>query len=161
MESRMMKLAAFTIVGKKETFNMINGENLVKIPEMWQAANEKGGLVDHLLSINDAKIEGVFGVSDVSKTTAENLFFDYWIGVHSTHTTDLTHLEIPAANWIAFEVDGTTPQSIQAGFQQIFSTELQKLHLEAVIPYQVEYYPTKYVDETSTIIEIWIPVEAL
>lgn len=161
MESRMMRLEAFTVVGKKETLNMLNGEHLVKIPEMWNSANEKEGLIDHLLAINDGSIEGVFGISDVSKTSVENMNFDYWIGVHSSHTADLTHIEIPPANWIAFEVDGTTPQSIQAGFQQIFTTELKTHNLEAVIPYQVEFYPPNYVAETSTIIEIWIPIEVL
>lgn len=161
MESKMLNLPTFTVVGKKEIFQMSNGKNLLKIPEIWRIANEKGGLVENLLAINDGNLKGVFGVSDITNTSVENQSFDYWIAVHSSHSADLTHIVIPAAKWISFEVDGMTPQSIQAGFQQIMTTELAELNIKEAMPYQLEYYPPHYVEKTSSLIEIWIPIEAL
>lgn len=161
MESKLFQLDEFTVVGKRERLDLINGEHLQKIPEFWNLAKESGGLIDLLLAINDENIEGVLGISDVSKSGQENLNFDYWIAVNSSHTEDLTHLTIPAARWIAFEVDGVTPQSIQKGFSQIFEQELKVQDLEAVLPYQIEYYPPSYLDNSNTLIEIWIPIEII
>lgn len=161
MQSRLFKLDSFTFVGKREPLDLINGEHLQKIPEIWGLAKEPGGLVDLLLAINNENIEGLLGISDVSKTSQENLTFDYWIGVNSSHIEDLTHLTIPAAHWISFEVDGVTPQSIQKGFSQVFEKELKAHNVEAALPYQIEYYPPNYVENVNTLIEIWIPIEVL
>lgn len=161
MQSRFFKLDSFTVVGKREALNLINGEHLQKIPEFWGLAKQPGGLIDLLLAINNENIEGLLGISDVSKTSQENLIFDYWIGVNSNHIEDLTHLTIPAAQWISFEVDGVTPQSIQKGFNQVFESELKLHDVEVVLPYQIEYYPPNYVENINTMIEIWIPIEVM
>lgn len=161
MQSRIFQLKAFNLVGKKETLNMENDQHLQKIPEIWQLAGSKGGLIDLLLAINDSSIEGLLGVCDTSNTSDEHLFFDYWIGVNSSHTEDLTHMTVPAAKWIAFEVDGSSPAAIQQGFADIFENELAVHNVEAVLPYQIEYYSTHYIDNLNPTIEIWIPIEIM
>lgn len=159
MESRIIKLDAFAVVGKRENFSMINGENFAKIPEMWSKATEKGGLLDHLLAINDGNIEGVMGISDTSKTTKEQPSFDYWIAVNSSLTADLTNLSIPAATWLCFEIDGSSPQTIQESYKQIFNVELKKHGVEAVLPIDIEYYSPEFVEGSTKTIEVWIPIE--
>lgn len=159
MESRIIKLDAFAVVGKRQHFSMVNGKNLVGIPEMWSVATEKGGLLDHLIAINDGNIEGVMGISDTSKTTKEQQSFDYWIAVNSSLTADLTNLSIPAATWLCFEIDGSTPQLIQESYKHIFNVELKKHGVESVLPFDIEYYSPEYVDDATKNIEIWIPIE--
>ncbi|MBQ0138441.1 MAG: effector binding domain-containing protein [Kurthia sp.] len=161
MESRLFKLHSFTVVGKREQLDLVDGEHEQKIPELWNLAKEPGGLVDLLLAINNENIEGILGISDISNSSQENLNFDYWIAVNSSHTEDLTHLTIPAARWISFEIDGVTPQSIQKGFSKVFENGLKSHDLVAALPYQIEYYPPNYLENVNTLMEIWIPIEII
>lgn len=70
----------------------------MKISEFWQQANSPGGLSHHLLALNDGNIEGLLGVC--VSTDAMPPLMDYWIAVDSSHSADVTHLEIPAAKWL-------------------------------------------------------------
>lgn len=157
VDSKIRQLNAFTVVGKKYTVSISNGENLQEIPKFWLEANEADGISSHLLALNNGEIEGMMGISIQKDPTETEM--DYWIAVPSTHTSERTYLEIPASKWLQFELVGAMPEVMQKAFQTIFTEIIPANKWEIALPLQIEYYPPTFTGKDEDTCEIWIPIK--
>src|SRR5690625_1757968 len=118
MQVKIVELKGFQVVGVKQEFSLVNEENLVGIPKMWERVNGEG-TGGRLFKLNNGPVEGVVGVC-VEKDSQS---IDYWIGTpHEGSTPNgLSTLEIPTSKWAIFEVHGPMPDAMSNAWKQIFS----------------------------------------
>jgi len=154
MNYKIVEQAAFTLVGIKQAFSYVDGENLREIPKMWQEAY-LSGTEDRLLELNNGAIRGLLGVC-VDQTEMEEKQMEYWIGTAFDGKTPegLSSITIPASKWSVFEVQGPMPESIQSLWKQIVSEWFPSNPYEhAGIP-ELEVYPGPHHAP-----QIWIPIK--
>lgn len=154
MNYKIVEQAAFTLVGIKQAFSYVDGENLREIPKMWQEAYSSG-TEDRLLELNNGAIRGLLGVC-VDQTEIEEKQMEYWIGTAFDGETPegLSSITIPASKWSVFEVQGPMPESIQSLWKQIVSEWFPSNPYEhAGIP-ELEVYSGPHHAP-----QIWIPIK--
>lgn len=117
MKYKTIKLDTFSVVGVKEFTSVENGGNLAKIPQMWARLPEE--TMNRLGELSNLEPSGVLGVCAGMHDSG----FDYWIAAATTKDcpAGLEKLDIPAAQWLVFEVTGAMPDAIQDGFKRIFN----------------------------------------
>ncbi|MGF9698250.1 AraC family transcriptional regulator [Paenibacillus sp. MABNR03] len=154
MNYKIVEQDEFTLVGIKQAFSYVDGENLREIPKMWQEAYSSG-TEDRLVELNNGAIQGLLGVC-VDKTEIEDKQMEYWIGTayEGEVPEGLASITIPASKWSVFEVQGPMPESIQSLWKQIVSEWFPSNPYEhAGIP-ELEVYPGHHQPP-----QIWIPIK--
>jgi AraC family transcriptional regulator len=116
MQHRIVYLEAFSVIGVKEFTSFENGENFIKVPQMWSRLPAE--TMTKLQALSDLQPSGVLGVCANMRDGG----FDYWIAAASTKEcpAGFEKLDIPAAQWTVFEVVGAMPKAIQDGVKYIF-----------------------------------------
>ncbi|MFS0870009.1 AraC family transcriptional regulator [Paenibacillus xylanilyticus] len=154
MDYKIVEQDEFTLVGIKQAFSYVDGENLREIPKMWQEAYSSG-TEDRLIEINNGAIQGLLGVC-VDETEIQEKQMEYWIGTayEGEVPEGLASITIPASKWSVFEVQGPMPESIQSLWKQIVSEWFPSNPYEhAGIP-ELEVYPGHHQPP-----QIWIPIK--
>ncbi|GGN59637.1 AraC family transcriptional regulator [Oceanobacillus indicireducens] len=155
MQVKIVEREGFQIVGIKQEFSLVNEENLVGIPKMWDEINGDG-TDERLFQLNNGPVEGVVGVC-VEKDSES---IDYWIGTaHEDSAPDgLFTLEIPASKWAIFEVHGPMPDAMQKVWKQIFSEWFPSSGYKHAGTPELEVYSDEDPSSPDLYSEIWIPV---
>ncbi|EZP78266.1 transcription activator effector binding protein [Parageobacillus genomosp. 1] len=158
MKYRVVERDSFQVVGIKREFSLVNGENLVGIPKLWDEVNEDG-TVDLLWKLNNGQIKGVLGVC-VANSDTQKQVMDYWVATeYDGDTPDgLLKLEVPASKWAVFEVHGPMPEAMQKAWKQIFSEWLPSSGYEHAGTPALEVYTDEDPSSPDFYSEIWIPV---
>ncbi|NUU80151.1 AraC family transcriptional regulator [Paenibacillus xylanilyticus] len=154
MNYKIVEQDEFTLVGIKQAFSYVDGENLREIPKIWQEAYSSG-TEDRLVELNNGAIQGLLGVC-VDQTEIEDKQMEYWIGTayEGEVPEGLASITIPASKWSVFEVQGPMPESIQSLWKQIVSEWFPSNPYEhAGIP-ELEVYPGHHQPP-----QIWIPIK--
>jgi len=156
MQVKIVELKGFQIVGVKQEFSLVNEENLVGIPKMWDKINEER-TDEQLFKVNNGPVEGVVGVC----IERDSRSIDYWIGTaHEGSVSDgLFALEIPASKWAIFEVHGPMPDAIQKAWKKIFSEWFPSSGYEHAGTPELEVYSDDDPSSLNLYSEIWIPVK--
>ncbi|MED4971201.1 GyrI-like domain-containing protein [Parageobacillus toebii] len=104
---KIIERDSFQVVGIKREFSLVNGENLVGIPKLWDEVNEDG-TVDLLLKLNNGQIKGVLGVCVTNSGTQSKQVMDYWVATeYDGDTPDgLLKFEVPASKWLYLKFMG-------------------------------------------------------
>ncbi|KAB2334896.1 AraC family transcriptional regulator [Cytobacillus depressus] len=155
MKYKIVEQDAFQVIGIKETFACATKDTDAVIPKLWSRANSDG-TIDSLAQLNNGQIKGLLGITDNNKET-EN-FMDYWIAAaHDGDVPDgFSSLNISAAKWAVFEVQGPIPEAIVNTWKQIFSEWFPSNGYEyAEIP-SLEVYIGSYPNPSC---EIWVPIK--
>ncbi|MBS4192467.1 AraC family transcriptional regulator [Bacillus sp. FJAT-49705] len=158
MKYNVLERESFKVVGIKKGFSVVNDEHLKGIPMMWDQVNSDG-TCDKLASINNGQIKGVLGVC--SAGTNPGVAIDYWVAVEYDGEVPVgfSSLEIPAAKWVVFEVNGPMPEAMQNKWKQIFSEWFPTSgYKQAGIP-ELEVYSDDDANKEDYYSEIWIPVK--
>ncbi|WP_315796042.1 AraC family transcriptional regulator [Paenibacillus sp. BIC5C1] len=154
MNHRIVEQASFTLVGIKQAFSYIDGENLRGIGKMWQDAYTSG-TEDRLFELNNGVIQGLLGVC-VDQNEIQEKQMEYWIATayDGEVPEGLSSFTIPASKWSVFEVEGPMPDSMQRLWKQIISEWFPSNPYEhAGIP-ELEVYPGPHQPP-----QIWIPIK--
>ncbi|SHN58139.1 transcriptional regulator, AraC family [Paenibacillus sp. ov031] len=154
MNHRIVEQAAFTLVGIKQAFSYIDGENLRGIAKMWQDAYTSG-TEDRLFDLNNGVIQGLLGVC-VDQNEIQEKQMEYWIATSYDGEVPegLSSFTIPASKWSVFEVEGPMPESMQRLWKQIISEWFpSNPYKHASIP-ELEVYPGPHQPP-----QIWIPIK--
>lgn len=156
MNYKIVELDAFKVAGIKREFSLVNEQNQVGIPKMWNEVHEDG-INDLLFKINNGSIKGVLGVCVDKSTTA----IDYWIGTtyEGVIHEELDALEIPTSKWAVFEVHGPMPNTMPRVWKQIFSEWLPSSSYEHAGTPELEVYSDEDPDSPDLYSEIWIPLK--
>jgi AraC family transcriptional regulator len=151
MKFRLEKEDELVISGVSRKFSNINGENFIKIPQMWDESMRDGSL-DKISKGSKA----IFGAcydfaSDCSS-------FSYMIG-STTKKTGYEELHITPQLYAKFECVGV--KDLQETTKKIFADWLPNSKYKHANSPELEYYPTKETRDESKKwpCEIWIPVE--
>ena len=147
---------AFEVAGVKREFSLLNEQNLVGIPKMWDEVNADG--TDELLfKLNNGPIKGVLGVCAGKNASA----IDYWIGTayEGEHVDGLSVLEIPASRWAVFEVHGPMPDAMQKVWKQIFAEWFPSSGYAHAGTPELEVYSDEDPSSPDLYSEIWIPIK--
>lgn len=156
MQVKIVEREGFQIVGVKREFSLINEENLVGIPKMWDKINGEG-TDEQLFKLNNGPVEGVVGVC--VENDSESI--DYWIGTahEGSVPNGLSTLEIPTSKWAVFEVHGPMPDAMQKAWKQIFSEWFHSSGYKHAGTPELEVYSDEDPSSPDLYSEIWIPVK--
>lgn len=156
MQVKIVEREGFQIVGVKQEFSLVNEENLVGIPKMWDKINGEG-TDEQLFKLNNGPVEGVVGVC-VEKDSKS---IDYWIGTAhgGSAPNGLSILEIPASKWAVFEVHGPMPDAMPKVWKQIFSEWFPSSGYKHAGTPELEVYSDENPSSPDLYSEIWIPVK--
>src|SRR5699024_12523249 len=118
MQVKIVEREGFQIVGFKQEFSLVNEENLVGIPKIWDKINGEG-TDERLFKLNNGPVEGVVGVC----VEIDSGSIDYWIGSanEGSAPNGLSTWQIPESKWAVVEVHGPLPDAMQKAWKQIFS----------------------------------------
>ena len=157
MKYRLIEKDAFQVVGIKREFSLVNGDNLVGIPKLWDEVNGNG-TCDLLFKLNNGNLKGVLGVCSVI-CGSQNI--DYWVATeyHGEVPEGLNFLAIPASKWAVFEVHGPMPDAMQNAWKQIFTEWFPASGYEHAGTPELEVYPEENPYNQDSYTEIWIPVK--
>jgi AraC family transcriptional regulator len=154
MKQRMVQLGAFSVIGVKEFTTAENGENFTNIPKMWSRLPEK--TLHELRTLSNLEPSGVLGVSADMYDNG----FDYWIAAATTKEcpAGFEKLNIPAAQWVVFEISGAIPDAIQNMVKHIFNEWLPSSGYQHANAPEIEWYSEGDMASPDYRSEIWIPV---
>lgn len=151
MKFRLEKEGELFISGISRRFSNVNGENFIKIPQMWDDLMKDGSLD----KISEGS-NGVFGVcfdfaSDCSS-------FSYMIG-STTKKKVFEELRISPRIYAKFECLGV--KDLQETTKKIFADWLPTSKYKHADSPELEYYPAQESTDESKLwpCEVWIPVE--
>lgn len=151
---------SFQLIGIKQEFSLVNEENLIGIPKLWEKVNSNG-TGDRLAKLNNGQINGLLGVCVDKRNVEKSETMDYWIGaeyagkVHEEFST----LTIPASKWVVFEVHGPMPDSMQQAWKRIFSEWFPTSGHEHAGTPELEVYDNADASNPDYYSEIWIPIK--
>ncbi|MFB7640285.1 AraC family transcriptional regulator, partial [Peribacillus butanolivorans] len=78
MKYNIIERDSFQLIGIKREFSLVNGENLIGIPKLWDKVNSDG-TDDQLGKLNNGQIKGLLGVCVDKRILEQNETMDYWI----------------------------------------------------------------------------------
>lgn len=149
----------FQVVGIKREYSVVNNENLVEIPKLWEEVNSNG-TTSLLNQLNNGPVKGVLGVC-VDQSNTESRKIDYWIAAahEGGQPENFLNLEIPASKWAVFEVRGAMPEAMQKTWERIFSEWFPSSGYRHAGTPELEVYPEDDAYQDDYYSEIWIPVK--
>lgn len=159
MEYEVVEKEAFHVVGMKEEFSCVNGENLKGIPQMWGKVNGDG-TDQKLLKENNGPVKGLLGIC-VDKTAVKENHIDYWIATshEGGEVQGLESLYVPKAKWAVFGVHGAMPHAMQETWKKIYSEWFPSSGYENAGGPELEVYHDGNPNKEDYYSEIWIPVK--
>ncbi|MCP3032026.1 AraC family transcriptional regulator [Halobacillus sp. A1] len=159
MQYQIVDKEEFQVTGVKESFSMMNEENLEGIPKMWRKVNTDG-TSDKLFDLNNGPVKGLLGVI-VTERGKEAKNMDYWIAAaHKGESEgELKTLTIPASTWAIFEVHGAMPDAMPLVWKKIYGEWFPSSSYENASSPSMEVYPEGDAYQSDYYSEIWIPIK--
>ncbi|MFD4928999.1 effector binding domain-containing protein [Peribacillus butanolivorans] len=160
MKYNIIERDSFQLIGIKREFSLVNGENLIGIPKLWDKVNSDG-TDDQLGKLNNGQIKGLLGVCVDKRILEKNETMDYWIATEYNGQVPegYSSLTIPASKWVIFEVHGPMPDAIQEVWKRIFSEWFPTSGYEHAGTPEMEVYTDDDASNPDYYSEIWIPVK--
>ncbi|KQU15054.1 AraC family transcriptional regulator [Bacillus sp. Leaf13] len=160
MKYNIIERDSFQLIGIKQEFSLVNGENLIGIPKLWDKVNSDG-TDDQLGKLNNGQIKGLLGVCADKRILEQNETMDYWIATEYDGQVPegYSSLTIPASKWVIFEVHGPMPDAIQEVWKRIFSEWFPTSGYEHAGTPEMEVYTDDDASNPDYYSEIWIPVK--
>ncbi|KRF59559.1 AraC family transcriptional regulator [Bacillus sp. Soil768D1] len=160
MKYNIIERDSFQLIGIKREFSLVNGENLIGIPKLWNKVNSDG-TDDQLGKLNNGQIKGLLGVCVDKRILEQNETMDYWIATEYDGQVPegYSSLTIPASKWVIFEVHGPMPDAIQEVWKRIFSEWFPTSGYEHAGAPEMEVYTDDDASNPDYYSEIWIPVK--
>lgn len=155
MEYKIIEKGAFKVVGEAFKVSSKNGENLIRIPEIWREFNESGRAEELCEAFNAKDMYGI--CLDTNKE-----IFTYLIcveGGKGYKGRKYVVRTIPKATWAVFPVTGPMPASIQRTFKRIFQEWFPTSGYEQAVGPALEVYPEGDSANIDYYSEIWIPIK--
>ena len=158
MDYKIMKKEAFKIIAKEQRFKKVEDiQGRSDIPAFWTECHGDGTV--KYLSENCQK-DGVLGGSVVGMCMEDSTVvkdFPYLIGAEYAGgdvPNGYKVVDVPAAEWAVFGIDGLSEEKIQQAWHKIFAEFFPSSTYKPAGNFDLEVYPTDTYKG-----EIWISVE--
>ncbi len=158
MDYKIMKKEAFKIIAKEQRFKKVEDiQGRSDIPAFWTECHGDGTV--KYLSEN-CKKDGVLGGSVVGMCMEDSTVvkdFPYLIGAEYAGgdvPNGYKVVDVPAAEWAVFGIDGLSEEKIQQAWHKIFAEFFPSSTYKPAGNFDLEVYPTDTYKG-----EIWISVE--
>ncbi len=158
MDYKIMKKEAFKIIAKEQRFKKVEDiQGRSDIPAFWTECHGDGTV--KYLSEN-CKKDGVLGGSDVGMCMEDSTVvkdFPYLIGAEYAGgdvPNGYKVVDVPAAEWAVFGIDGLSEEKIQQAWHKIFAEFFPSSTYKPAGNFDLEVYTTDTYKG-----EIWISVE--
>lgn len=153
MNYSIQEKEGFRLVGVKEKVSKDNGQNFVRIPQMWEEVCKSGKYKD-ILKLSNGKPTGIMGAC---ANFAEHEF-EYYIASasHEPVPEGMSELIVDQGTWVVFECRGM--KSIQPTWKRIYSEWFPESGYEHAGGAEMEWYSDGDTESEEYLIEIWIPV---
>ena len=118
MDYRIIEQPSFWVTGPSWRLTTKDGENFRQIPGIWERSYHDGTVAQLRNRDPERTLLGICAEADPSREE-----FTYLIaakGQHSVPNSGWRQLEIPAATWAIFNVQGALPDAIQQVWRRIF-----------------------------------------
>jgi AraC family transcriptional regulator len=160
MRYRIEEKESFQVVGVKREFSLVNDENLIGIPKMWDDVHADG-TNNRLVQLNNGNIKGILGVCVDKRGNESGENIDYWIGTDykGELPEGLLSKTVPDSKWGVFEVHGPMPEAMQNTWKQIYSEWFPSNRYEHAGTPELEVYPAEDPSKPEYYSEIWIPLK--
>ncbi|MEG0894837.1 MAG: AraC family transcriptional regulator [Oscillospiraceae bacterium] len=155
MDYKIVKKAAFTVIGKSKMFKYENA--FAEIPKFW-TEHYKNGYGDTVCGMYGVNIDENMGGDEFEYLIADN--YIPWNDIPDGFVTKV----IPEFTWAVFPCKGVMPKALQDVNEKIFSEWLPNCkEYKIAAGYSIEMYSnptdcTKGVKDENYYSEIWIPV---
>ncbi|GKU24975.1 AraC family transcriptional regulator [Clostridium folliculivorans] len=168
MNYKIVDKDSFKFFGVEEVMDTTNGNNLVRIPKLWQECF-KDGTIERLVKaqpkelVEDGFVTDVNGIMCYREIGEET--FPYMIGVFDLDGNaevpgEFSVISVPALTWVIFRTDehksSEVVEKIQAIWERIFSEWFPSSGYEHAEGPELEVYYTAEGDRNYS--EVWIPV---
>jgi AraC family transcriptional regulator len=168
MNYKIVEKDSFKFFGVEEVMDTTNGNNLVRIPQLWQECF-KNGTMERLVKaqpkelVEDGFVTDVNGIMCYRETGEET--FPYMIGVldlegNAKVPEEFSVISVPALTWVIFRTDehksSEVVEKIQAIWERIFSEWFPSSGYEHAEGPELEVYYNAEGDRNYS--EVWIPV---
>ncbi|MBK1813361.1 AraC family transcriptional regulator [Clostridium sp. YIM B02505] len=168
MNYKIVEKSSFRFFGVEEVMDTTNGNNLVRIPQLWQECF-KDGTIERLVKAQPKELLEEGFVTDVNgimcyRETGEETF-PYMIGVfdldgNAEVPDEFSVISVPALTWVIFRTDehksSEVVEKIQAIWERIFSEWFPSSGYEHAEGPELEVYYNAEGDRNYS--EVWIPV---
>ena len=158
MDYKIMKKEAFKIIAKEQRFKKVEDiQGRSDIPAFWTECHGDGTV--KYLSEN-CKKDGILGGSVVGMCMEDSTVlkdFPYLIGAEYAGgdvPNGYKVVDVPAAEWAVFGIDGLGEEKIQQAWHKIFAEYFPSSTYKPAGNFDLEVYPTDTYKG-----EIWISVE--
>ena len=162
MDYRINEKPAFEVIGKAREFTIVNGENLIKIPQFWE---EFTGSKEYqeLSNLSEGKPGPITGGEDLGVCIAGETMevFTYAIAVEKpeeANTAGFDVIQIPAATWAVFESIGPMPKAIQDVTVRIFQEWFPSTGYEHDAKPELEVYLPGDPNSPDYRCQVWVPI---
>lgn len=155
MNYKIEEKPGMRFVGKKEAVSSINGQNAIRIPQMWEETF-KEGTFDKIMALSNGKPCGALGICANFRGTES----DYYIASSSDEQVPegMDELIVPAGLWVIFQCVGPMPKAIQDIWKQIYTEWLPSSGYEHSGGAEIEWYSDGDNGAEDYLSEVWIPV---
>lgn len=169
MEYQIKKMPAFRVAGYKFSISILNEEQLVQIPALWNLIKQDGRyekLYQAMHQENNPFYEkqGLLGVCTIAENANEGqLSMDYYIGYIAKNNPPpgMDICEIPAATWAIFPCVGPMPEALRHLTDTIYSSWIETGPYEYAFAPDIEFYPDGDFRSETYESEAWASVKLI
>lgn len=146
---------SFRLVGKRITISCEHHDK--KIPEFWNAC-QRSGIFAQLVSMDDAKNKGIFGLFDTYDEQSNTIEYAMMVRSNQEPPPGFTSMQIPAVTWAIFNCKGAVPHAIQKGWQYLQEEWLVKYPFQHAPCPEIEWFSNGNSYDSDYLSQIWIPI---
>ncbi|MHB8129646.1 MAG: AraC family transcriptional regulator [Mobilitalea sp.] len=155
MNYKIIEKPVMRFVGKKEIVSTTEGQNFIRVPQIWQEVMGDGTF-EQILKLSNGNPSGALGVC--ANFREEKL--DYYIAASTDDKVPegMDELQIPASLWVVFKCVGPMPKAIQEVWKRIFTEWFPSSGYEHAGGAELEWYSDGDSSLEDYVSEIWIPI---
>lgn len=161
MDYRIVDKPAFGVAGKALRVSTKDGENMRRIPQLWDECHADGSLARLRALAADRTAPGDVILGICMDFAADMKEFTYMIAAEAGGEgvpEGMVEKAVPALTYAVFEVSGPMPEAIQTVWGRIRSEFFPSGEYVHAVGPDIEVYPPGDPEQPGYRSEVWVPV---
>ncbi len=155
MNYKIIEKPAMRFVGRKETIPTVDGQNFIRVPQIWDELMRDDSF-ERICELSNGNPSGILGIC----TNFKDNQLDYYIASSSEAEVpgDMEELIVPSGLWVVFECIGPIPSAIQDVWKRICTEWFPSSGYDHSGGAEIEWYSDGDGGTDEYVSEIWIPI---